>query len=252
MLASTFIHVPGVGAQTERSLWEQGCASWDDFLTAGKRYSCGSASRETFQRTLEKSRDALAFGEHQFFAKKLKQRHAWRAWPEFRDSCVYLDIETSGSEITMVGLYDGSKFTVLVKDEDLGNFPDVISHYSMIVSFAGIGFDIPALKRTFKSFHFDQIHIDLCPTLRSLGYHGGLKRIEKQFEIERDAAVDGLTGYDAIKLWRRYKTLRDDRAMETLIAYNRADVVNLEILMEKAYPRLCDDVRDPSAEHVPW
>ncbi len=228
-----------MGPQTEHSLWQQGCACWDDYLGAKRPFSCGSASKEALQKTIEKSRDALAFREHQFFARKLKQKHAWRAWKEFEDTCVYLDIETDGgSEITVVGLYDSKGFTALVKGEDLGNFPDVISHYSTIVTFFGTGFDIPVLQKTFKSFCFDQIHIDLCPVLRSLGYSGGLKRIEKEMGITRDASVDGLNGYDAVKLWRRYRSLRDDRAMETLIAYNRADVVNLQALMVKAYQKM--------------
>jgi uncharacterized protein YprB with RNaseH-like and TPR domain len=161
-----------------------------------------------------------------------------------------VDIETDGgTDITVIGIYDGSKFTVLVKDEDLGNFPDVISHYSTIVTFFGTGFDIPVLQKNFKSFQFDQIHIDLCPMLRSLGYRGGLKSIEKEMGIQRDPSVDGLTGYDAVKLWRRYRNLRDERAMETLIAYNKADVVNLEALMVRAYKKmkieteLSDDMR---------
>ncbi|MEZ0326646.1 MAG: ribonuclease H-like domain-containing protein [Fimbriimonas sp.] len=228
-----------MGPQTERSLWKQGCANWDDYLSAKRAFSCGSASKDAFRKTIEKSRDALAFGEHQFFARKLKQKYAWRAWPEFKDSCVYLDIETDGgSDITVIGLYDSKGFTALVKGEDLGNFPDLISHYSMIVTFFGTGFDIPVLQKTFKSFHFDQIHVDLCPMLRSLGYRGGLKSLEKQFNIQRDPSVDGLNGYDAVKLWRRYRNLRDDRAMEKLIAYNRADVVNLQALMVKAFKKM--------------
>jgi uncharacterized protein YprB with RNaseH-like and TPR domain len=239
LLTSTFVHVPGVGPQTERALWQQGCTDWDTYLGSARGFSCGSASKDAFRKTIEQSRNALAFGEHQYFARKLKQKHSWRAWPEFRHSCAYLDIETNGgSEITVVGIYDGSSFTALLKDDNLGNFPDLISHYSMVVTFFGTGFDLPVLQQQFKSFQFDQIHIDLSPLLRSLGYRGGLKRIEKELGISRDPSVDGLTGWDAVKLWRRYRTLRDDRALETLIEYNKADVVNLEALMGKAFDKM--------------
>jgi uncharacterized protein YprB with RNaseH-like and TPR domain len=239
LLERTFVHIPGVGEQTEKALWDQGCSCWDEYLAGG--FSCGSASKETARRTLEKSRDALAFGEHQFFAKKLKARHAWRAFEAFRQSCAYLDIETTGTgagQITVIGIWDGQGFHPLVADEDLGNFPDVISRYSMIVTFFGTGFDIPVLRKQFRNFQFDQIHIDLCPMLRSLGHSGGLKKLEKQFGIERPPEIDGLTGYDAVKLWRRYKQLRDDRAMETLLAYNRADCVNLEALAVLAFDQM--------------
>jgi uncharacterized protein len=244
VLENTFIHIPGVGPTMEQSLWRQGCACWDDYLADGSKFSCGSASREAAVRTLERSKRALAFGEHQFFAKKLKQRHAWRAWEAFRDRCVYLDIETDGGvgggSVTVVGLWDGSEFRALIKDDDLGNFPDIISHYSTIVTFFGTGFDLPVLQRAFSNLQFDQIHIDLHPVLGTLGYRGGLKRIEREFGLAREGEIDGLTGRDAITLWRRYRQLGDSNALQTLIDYNKADVVNLEVLAERAFQRMVD------------
>ena len=67
------------------------------------------------------------------------------------------------------------------------------------------------------------------------GIRGGLKKIEKQFEIERPEGIDGLNGLDAVKLWRRFERFKDESALEKLIAYNRADVVNLERLAEETY-----------------
>jgi uncharacterized protein YprB with RNaseH-like and TPR domain len=214
--------------------------NWDDYLAGG--FSAGTATK-TAIRHLEASRRALAFEEHQYFVKRLKLRNAWRAFPNFRHSCAYLDIETTGAPggggITVIGIWDGREFLPLVQGEDLGNFPDLISRYSMIVTFCGTGFDLPALQKQF-GIRFDQIHVDLHPVLRELGYRGGLKKVEKELGIERDPEVDGLNGYDAVKLWRRYVTRRDDRAMETLLAYNRADCVNMERLAEIAYERMWD------------
>ncbi len=233
-----------MGLHAEKALWEQGCATWSDLLAGIDGYSCGSVDRQLFERAIKRSVKCLASGEHQFFRKGLGIREAWRAFPEFRSSCVYLDIETDGGQssqsVTMIGLYDGANYRCLLKGEDLGNFPDIISHYSMIVTFAGVGFDLPTLQRCFFGLRFDQIHIDLCPTLRRVGHTGGLKRIEKAFGIERDERLAGLTGLDAVKLWRRYQR-GDDSALETLIAYNREDVVNLEKLAEYAYLKLREE-----------
>ena len=241
MLEKTFLHIPGVGAHTERALWSAGCHTWDDLAAGIDRYSFGTASREDVALHLEWSRGALESGRHQYFARQLGLSEAWRAWPDFRDRCVYLDIETdggrSGSAITTVGLYDGKGFTGLVRDVDLGDFPDLISHYSMVVTFFGAGFDLPMLQKRFPSVRFDQIHLDLCPTLRKLGLKGGLKSIEKQLGLARGEDTDGLTGMDAIRLWRQHQ--RGHRtALQTLLAYNREDVVNLETLAEYAYSRL--------------
>lgn len=252
MLERTFIHIPGVGDDTERSLWKQGCATWHDLLAEPDRYSCGTAGRADVRSHLEKSVASLAAGNHQFFRRGLGAKEAWRALPDFRHSCVYLDIETdggqSGDSITTIGLYDGKEYVCLVKGQDLENFRDIISNYSMIVTFFGNGFDIPMLQKRFRDVPFDQIHLDLCPTLRRLGYRGGLKKIEKQLGISRGDDTDGLNGLDAIRLWRRYLHLRDDKALETLVAYNREDVVNMVRLAEIAYEGLEKLVCQTAAE----
>lgn len=240
MLTRTFLHIPGVGPKTERSLWEQGCSDWDCFL-GETRYNLNQVPYETARLEIETSRTNLEAGVHQYFSRALGVAEAWRAFPEFRKRAVYLDIETDGGDrgdsVTMVGLYDGETFRALVKDEDLFEFPDVISHYGMVITFFGTGFDLPMLQRCFPNVRFDQIHLDLCPTLKRLGMHGGLKRIEKAMGIERSAETDGLNGMDAVRLWRMHR-LGASGALEKLIAYNREDVVNLERLAELAYRRL--------------
>ena len=237
MLTRTFVHVPGIGRRTERQLWKQGCRDWNDWLAEPQRYAIGSASRPIALQTIQASARAFREGHYQFFARSLRQTETWRAWSDFRESCVYLDIETdgrsSGDCVTVIGLYDGKTFEALVAGEGLESFRDRISHYSMIVTFFGSGFDLPFLERRFK-MRFDQIHLDLCPTLKAMGFRGGLKKIEKQLGITRADGLEGLTGYDAVQLWQKH--LRgSDSALETLIAYNREDVVNLERLAEHTY-----------------
>lgn len=242
MLTKTFCHIPGIGYLTERALWAEGCEDWDTFLRSPEAFHVGAPGTEAVVREVETSKAKLESGEHQYFKRKLGMSEAWRAWPEFRSSCVYLDIETNGGQsgdaITMIGLYDGREFRCLVKGEDLASFPDIISNYSMVVTFYGAAFDLPMLQRLFRNVRFDQIHLDLCPTLRRLGLRGGLKKIEKQLGISRVDEADGLNGLDAIRLWNAYSRRGDEKALETLIAYNREDVINLEKLAEYAYENL--------------
>lgn len=242
MLRNTFVHIPGVGVTMERSLWGQGCLSWDHALGELDRFSFGTAALDAVRSHLEKSHEALESSDFAFFKRHLGSAEGWRAFPEFRDRCVYLDIETdggrNGAAVTTIGLYDGKEFRALIKDKDLNEFPEIMAQYSMVVTFFGGGFDLPMLQKRFPSERFPQIHIDLCPTLRQLGIRGGLKKIEKQLGIHRGDDTDGLDGLDAIRLWRRYTALGDDQALETLIAYNREDVINLETLAEYAYKNL--------------
>ena len=197
---------------------------------------------------LETSEEALKERHHQFFAKHLGLKEAWRAYPDFRDACVYLDIETDGSDVTAIGLYDGHEFTCFLKGESLESFRDAISRTSMIVSFCGGNFDLPLLLKRFRGLTLDQIHIDLHPLLGKLGFRGGLKRIERELGIQRPEELDGLTGFDAIVMWRRFVGLGDEAARERLIAYNREDCVNLERLAEIAYEQMAAQTFGPPAE----
>lgn len=245
MLQETFVHVPGVGLPAERRLWKQGCHNWDCYLDSGTHYSVGSASREVVKQEITRSREALREGHFQYFQKRLRQKNAWRSFEAFRDTTVYLDIETDGTSdqdsVSVIGLYDKNGFRALVKGEDLESFRDIITHYSTIVTFFGTGFDIPVLQKRFPGVTFDQIHIDLHPLLRKLGYKGGLKKIEVEFGLKRSDETDGLTGRDAVFLWKKH--LRGyPGALETLVAYNKEDVVNLEPLMIAAFSKMRAEV----------
>ena len=70
--------------------------------------------------------------------------------------------------------------------------------------------------------------------LRSLGYTGGLKGCEKKAGIDR-GELDGLDGYSAVLLWNDYQRNKNPKSLETLLAYNIQDVVNLENLMVLSY-----------------
>ncbi len=242
MLESTFLHIPGLTAEDELSLWKSGCHSWRHLADGLDTYSCGKADRSVVKRTLDRSFKCLEQRDGTFFQRGLGLKEAWRAYPDFKDSCCYLDIETdggrSGSSITAIGMYDGVEFKCLIKGQDLEQFPELIAQYGLIVTFFGANFDLPMLEKRFHDVKFKQLHIDLCPTLHRLGLKGGLKKIEKQLGIDRGEDTDGLSGYDAIRLWRRHSMLGDDRALETLIAYNREDVVNMEYLAGYAYENL--------------
>lgn len=172
----------------------------------------------------------------------LAESESWRAWPEFQDRCVYLDIETdggsTGQSITTIGLYNGEEYRCLVKGKDLEVFRDAITHYSYLVTFFGTGFDLPMIRKRFRNLHMDQIHLDLCYALKQVGFRGGLKKIEKQLGIARGEDTDGLSGMDAVRLWREYDWGGREESLATLIAYNREDVVNLKTLAEIAYTRL--------------
>lgn len=256
VLTSTFLHAPGVGQKTEIALWRQGARTWADFLQDTGRWDLTATRRASLEIEVDRSVRALNAARFQYFARALPVAERWRAFSEFEQEAGYVDIETDGGmeaeSITMVGLYAFGEFRAFVKGEDLGSFADAVERCSMLITFYGTGFDIPMLQRAFPMLPFDQIHVDLCPTLRRLGLRGGLKSIERQLGIVRSDETEGLSGWDAVHLWRRY--LRgDNEALRLLIQYNREDCVNLERLMRFAFRNLsqaCLSAMDPDEAEV--
>jgi uncharacterized protein YprB with RNaseH-like and TPR domain/predicted nuclease with RNAse H fold len=243
MLQQTFIHIPGVGKQTERELWGHGIRSWDDADRFEKRFgSVGSRLQQKLDEYIPRSREAMHRKDASFFARLSKLGEAWRLFPAFSDNCVYLDIETTGlssvfDAVTMVGLYDGRKYKVFVEGDNLQDLPHHLCGYSMMVTFNGAGFDVRFLKLAFPDLVLPPIHIDLRWVTRKLGMKGGLKVIEETFGLKRAQSVEDLTGFDATVLWAKH--LRGEKsALEQLIQYNTEDVVHLKAIMEMTYDRL--------------
>ncbi len=243
MLVNTFLHAQGVGPVAERKLWDAGFFTWEAVLSAAPdALPLTVAQREILLPTLRDSQIALASGDFRYFARTLPHGDHWRAAPEFMDKIGFLDIETNGGHnadsITIIGVYDAFESDIFVKYKDLTDFPARAERVALWVTFFGTGFDVPFLRRRFPEMPFDQMHIDLCGLLRRLGYKGGLKRIEQTLGISRTPETDGLSGYDAVRLWRQWRRFKDKDALDLLIAYNKADIENLSLLLAFAYGRM--------------
>ena len=76
--------------------------------------------------------------------------------------------------------------------------------------------------------------IDLRYVFKSLDFKGGLKLIEKNLGIDRGDLID-VNGFFAIHLWNEYLFNNNKKALNTLIAYNIEDTINLETLMHIGY-----------------
>jgi uncharacterized protein len=245
MLTRSFIHLQGVGSTTEARLWERGITDWEAFLAMRGALGMARGKLDYWAECLEECRERLARGDSRYFAKALAPRDQWRAFPEFNDRVLYLDIETTGSgvtdTVTVVGVYDGREMRQYVRGVNLHLFPQEMEECGLLVTFFGSGFDLPVLRHTFPQARFDVLHIDLCYALKRLGYAGGLKRVESMLGIQREAGVAGLNGWDAVRLWHEYRQ-GNGRSLARLLAYNEADVMNMERLMDIAYTGLRDKV----------
>lgn len=191
------------------------------------------------ESTLAASLEALENNDPSYFTSRLAANQSWRIFAEFRDSIAYLDIETTGlddfAEITTIALYDGKAVYTYVNGRNLDDFVDDITKYKVIVSYNGKSFDVPFIERYFR-ITLNHAQIDLRFILAKLGFKGGLKGCEKQLGLSR-GDLDGVDGYFAVLLWQMYKRSGNEQALQTLLAYNVEDTINLERLAVEAYNR---------------
>ena len=237
MLTNTFCHIPTIGPGTERKLWDAGIRTWDAFAAA-EALPLSAAKIELARKHLGESVDAVANYDANYFTELLAAREHWRFFPDFRHRIAYVDIETTGlgdwdDYITSIALYDGTTIRTFVHGQNLDDFADAIEDYRLIVTYNGKSFDVPFIRRYLR-LPMQHAHIDLMHVLRSLGYRGGLKGCEHQLGLSR-GNLEGVDGAFAVLLWNDFHEHGNQKALETMLAYNIQDVVNLETLLVLAY-----------------
>lgn len=243
MLDSCFFHIPGVGPAFTDKLRLAGVRNWDDALALP--LPCGSARGEKLREAIRESKERLAAQDARWFGNALSPAEQWRLYPHFRHSAAYVDIETTGlswpeASITTIALYNGESVRTYVRGVNLESFADDILDYKLLVTWNGRAFDAPILRR-FLQIPLDKgtmAHLDLLPVFRALGLRGGLKKVETALGLGR-GALEGVDGWAAVHLWRAYEQNNDPRVLQTLLAYNVADVLSLEVLAEYAVQRHC-------------
>ena len=144
----------------------------------------------------------------------------------------YLDSETSfEGGITIIGIYGADRGIIqLVGGEvtDVG-LVRALEGVETLCTYNGDRFDLPVIRQ--------RLGVDLWQVCRPhdlmrdcwrVGLKGGLKRVEAQIGIVRQ--TQGVDGRAAMRLWASYWNDGDVDALQTLLLYNREDVVNLALL----------------------
>ncbi len=248
MLQHSFSHIPSVGLTTERRIWDSGICSIDQFIPNPPTF-LSKNKVATITEHIDLSIRNIESGAVGYFYQNLSAKDQWRIFREFQSSTVYLDIETTGlggprDVITTIALYDGKTIKHYVNGQNLDDFTQDIMDYKVIVTYNGKTFDIPFIESYF-GIHLSQAHLDLRYILSSLGYSGGLKSCERQLGIGRTGSLAEVDGFFAVLLWNDYRKKRKLKSLETLLAYNIEDVLNLEYLMITAYNKKLDSIPLP-------
>ncbi len=277
MLTNSFCFARLLNEDQERSLWARGVTDWTVLRQYPEEAAAviGSSKAQKLVEAVNEAAAALARSDWAWFKTNWPERETWRLWsiagaadtvPVYATptQAALVDIETTGltpgyDQITVIGLADGTpqaRAYVAGRpqpgDEPLDRFREAIKHYRLIVTFNGTNFDLPFIEKTFReaAFRFDLPHLDLLPAAKALGLSGGLKDMEPQLGIQRDAAIKDMRGHEAIALWGQWKNQGDLAAYQKLTTYCKADCANLQAFADEVYRRTRAKLYDAHARPV--
>lgn len=234
MITKTFCHIKGISPDLEKMLWDHNILHWDDFEEKSHHIQTFPKNKlESIRSELSISQEALARKDLSYFKTLLKPNEHWRLWN--LGKIAFVDIETTGlsrwsNQITVMGIYDGMTPHLYVNGKNLHEADAKLKEFDIVVTFNGKQFDIPFIEQHF-SCTYDFIHLDLRYMLKEQGLMGGLKSIERQLGIGRDSDMQGIDGFEAVRLWYQYKK-GNQQALETLLKYNEQDIINLKPLLD--------------------
>jgi len=158
----------------------------------------------------------------------------------------YLDIETTGlnpvyNEITIVGIFiineTQEKCVQLIGEKINGDsILGALEGVDHLYTYNGRRFDLPFINtRHGVNLESQFKHCDLMHYCWRNNLYGGLKNVERCLGIERN--LKDVNGLEAIRLWWRYINDYDRTALNTLLEYNREDIMNLRVLKDRLVPR---------------
>jgi len=202
MLRATFQLAAGLGPTRERNLWAAGFRDWND----------------------------------------LKHTHPLPGVPErlagdLRAAARDADIEFQRRDL---GLLRADGPHLLFAGRNLHHFPSLVPPDALLITFNGLSFDVPVLRRAFPDWVAPVAHVDLRHIWARLGHHGGLKALERKVGVGRPEHLRALDGSAAAAMWRHARH-GDLHALRLLGEYNLYDTINLRTLASLAWNRLISE-----------
>lgn len=171
----------------------------------------------------------------------------------FDADSIFFDIETTGfspshAHIYMIGCaYKKSEYIYInqyfaedssEEKEIIEKFTEFLTSFKSIISFNGIGFDIPFLKakcdqykikNSFDEFEYVDIFKIISPIKPILNLENyKQKTIEKFIGLKRD---DNYNGGELINVYHEYVKSRDENALELLLLHNYEDILGMTELL---------------------
>lgn len=222
----------GVSPEAEIRLRRSGVLTCRQLATEAERhFSLRHAER--IRESFAQMESAARLGLADWFVGHFPCGHRVRAIPEFAADTLFYDIETDGmgrgAAVTCVTTLRAGRARTFVRGRDLDGFLEEWAAAKLLVGFNSKRFDTPFVCKEF-GLAAAPAQIDLMDEAGHYGLRGGLKAIEKRVGFGRET-VGCANGADAIECWRRWRDEADAAALDTMLAYNREDVLSLRHLV---------------------
>lgn len=251
MITATFQLDGCCGPRREQRLWEAGVTEWSQYAAAASGAQLRGEADAALRQAIATARAALASEDADRLASLLPTAERWRLFGALNEDAAYLDIETNDdvigfASISAIGWLDRRGVRLLLAGRDLERFPELARGWSMLVTFNGLSFDVPILRRAFPEWQPPAAHVDLRHLLARIGVCGGLKAIEARLSalhLRRPGHLAGLTSTNTGWLFRRGRE-GDVESLRRFAEYNLYDVIALPTLMAHAYNALVSRLRE--------
>jgi uncharacterized protein YprB with RNaseH-like and TPR domain len=240
MIDRTFQLIRGIGPGREKDLWRNGIRTWNDL--SPNQINLSAKLDPALRAAINQARSALGTRDLATLMELLPARERWRLYPHFADEAAYLDIETEGThataEVTCIGVLWRGQVFAFVNGFNLEAFPAFAEQLQLLVTFNGSCFDVPVLERYFRHLKMPRAHIDARFVARSAGLTGGLKQLEDDLGLHRPLHLKGVSGFEAVLLWKAWRDTGSRAALLQLVEYNLYDAIQLKPVLERIFNRM--------------
>ena len=113
---------------------DEGQEGMNAFFEKRKHLPFNDSKKENIHSHITRSVQAYNNDDFNFFLDNMPARDHWRAYPDLKHKCCFLDIETTGlskhyNDITLIGLYNGKQSKVFINGKNLDQFQNEIKKY---------------------------------------------------------------------------------------------------------------------------
>lgn len=231
-IESCFSFIKGIGTKALEKLDQHGFKTWEDALQNEEHLPFSVNQNEIIIDSIQSAKTLLEENKIATLISQFPNKEHWRFLKDFENDLSYFDIETTGLSIyedepTVVVCHHKGKLLTFINGDNLNDFIDILCEIKLLVSFNGASFDVPFIQEYFNIPTLPCPHIDLRWVCHHKGLTGGLKLIEKEVGVFRDASIGDIDGREAVFLWHKYKRYHISNALTKLIEYCQADVTAL-------------------------